>query len=43
MSNIRNADPFWSENSKLTIEEIEKKFPKKIANVLKREKALKEK
>ena len=43
MNNIENADPFWSKNSKLTVEEIEKKFPEKIANALKIEKASREK
>lgn len=43
MNNVSNKDPFWSENIKLTVEEIENKFPEKIANTLKIEKALSDK
>lgn len=43
MTSVNNGDPFWSENSKLTVEEIEKKFSEKIANALKIEKVSREK
>ena len=36
--NIIKSDPFWEENSKLSVEEIEKNFPKKIAEALKNQK-----
>lgn len=39
--NIRiKSDPFWEENSRLSIKEIEQKFPEKIAEALKQQKKI---
>ncbi|HBJ1651338.1 hypothetical protein HYH38_16110 [Clostridium botulinum] len=43
MNNVNNGDPFWSNNSKLSVKEIEKNFPEKIAQILKVQKAVEEK
>ncbi|UYZ39031.1 hypothetical protein OD350_28585 (plasmid) [Clostridium beijerinckii] len=43
MNDVNNGDPFWSENSKLSVKEIEEKFPEKIAQALKLQKAAKKK